>query len=736
MKHSENGNHLKDEAFVDKKENDIGKKDEKLNPNKSTDNPNSAVEDSPIDSVSEVNSQPDSTNKLSKKDIEDKSDIGQAQKDASSKKSAAEENAADPDINAAENSGNNSVPEENVVEQDSQKGLEKKKKSVSIKIKDDVYSAKGKKKVLKSDIISDSDPAVEKVQYELLSKEDLVKMLEDMLNNKTYNELRDDVDTIRDIFTGKIEKELQEKKDKFIAEGGLEQDFKPADDPVNIQMNDLIEKYKTIRSDYNKQLEETKEENLAAKQEILEEFRILMEGQEGFDSTFRKFKQLQTKWFDIGIIPKQNVKDLWNSYNYFVDKFNDYVKINRDLRILDLKKNLDVKIKLCEKAELLAEDPNVANAFKNLQKLHTQWREAGPVPREDKDIIWERFKAATSIINKKHQNFQLELKDSLITNLKLKIGLCEKAEEIANLEYKEHGQWSENTTKLLAIQKEWKTIGYAPKKDNNQIYARFRTACDKFFENKAAFYSKTLEHQKENLEKKKQIVIVAEELRESTDWKSTTDKLIELQKQWKELGPVPRKDSDKLWKRFRSACDYFFNSKSEFFGKKDESYEENLKAKKELIKEMQKYSLKDDSDKGLDDIENFQIRYNEIGFVPVEKKDLIRDDFKKALDGVISKLNVEDEEKGLIRFRMKINSLIKNPRGDNKLQYERDKMMTKLQQLKNDIGIWENNIGFFKQTKNAEATLTDFNEKIEDAKSRIKMLEEKIKIIDDLEGDN
>mgnify|MGYP001437975147 CR=1 FL=1 len=572
----------------------------------------------------------------------------------------------------------------------------------------------------------------EKIDYQLLSQDDLVKMMAELLN-KPFEEVKDDLEEIQQVYFARHESEVEKKKEQFIADGGMEQDFKPVEDPHFKEMEDLVEKFRSLKTEFNKQLEETKEVNLATKLEILEEFRLLMEGQEGFDNTFRKFKHLQTRWFEVGVVPKQNVKDLWNSYNFFVDKFNDYVKINRELRVLDLKKNLDMKIKLCEKAEALAADSNIHTAFKILQKLHAQWREIGPVPREDKDQVWERFKTATSVINKAHQNYQSDLKESLVENLERKQGLCEKAEQISQEDFDSHQQWVEMTNELLAIQKEWKTIGYAPKKDNNLIYARFRKACDTFFEKKAAFYSETFEHQKENLDKKRKIVEQAEELKDNSDWKNTTDKLIELQKKWKEIGPVPRKESDKLWKRFRNACDYFFNKKSEFFGGKNESYEDNLKEKQDLIKEMTAYTLPSDGKQVIQDIENFQQRYNDIGFVPVEQKDQVREDFKDALNAIIAKLKTDDEEKSLLRFRVRVASIAGNPKAESKLRFERDKLLNKLQLLRNDIGVWENNIGFFKQTESSENTISEFHEKIEDARKRIDNLEQKIMIIDEIE---
>ncbi len=572
----------------------------------------------------------------------------------------------------------------------------------------------------------------QKVNYALLSKDDLVKLFEEKLNDVSFDKVRYVAEEIQQIYGQKLEEEIAAKREKFIAEGGQELDFKPLEDPVDKKMSELIEKYRTLKSDFNKQLEDEKETNLAAKQEVLEEFRVLMEQQEGFENTFRKFKQLQKRWFDIGIVPKQNVRDLWNSYNFFVDKFNDYVSINKELRVLDLKKNMEKKEALCEKAEDLVNEPNIPAAFKALQALHAQWRDIGPVPREDKDAIWMRFKKATAVINKAHQNFQSELKDSLVENLELKRGLCERAEALAEMELTSHKDWAVKTGDLLKLQKEWKSIGYVPKKENNRIYARFRKACDAFFEKKAAFYEETLEDQKESIEEKMKIVEEAEKLKDSTDWKKTTDRLIVLQQQWKESGPVPRKESDKLWKRLRNACDHFFSSKSEFFSGKNEAFEDNLKAKEELIRQLSELSPPENHHELVRVLEEFQDKYNAIGFVPVESKDRIRDEFKDAINNVVDRLDIDSNEKSMIRYRLKIMAILSGPKGENKLNFERDRMMNKLQQLRNDIGIWENNIGFFKETESAEETISDFQEKIESAHQRIDLLERKIGVIDEL----
>jgi hypothetical protein len=576
----------------------------------------------------------------------------------------------------------------------------------------------------------------ESINYSLLSKEDLVKLLREKLDNPGKGNIRKEVTEIRKAFYEKHQATLEEKKEHFLSEGGNLEDFKPADDPLESEMKELLQKYRGMKAEFTKQLEKSKQENLARKQEILEEFRVLMEGQESFDTTFRKFKDLQRQWFAAGIVPQQNLKDLWDSYNYFVEKFNDYVRINRELRALDLKKNLELKEQLCERTEELEQEQNILQAFKTLQKYHTRWREIGPVPRENRDEIWERFKQATSVINRKHQDYHSRLKESLYENLEKKIALCEKVEAIAEKKYETHGAWVEKTNLVLEIQKTWKTIGYAPKKDNNAIYARFRKACDIFFGNKAAYYAAAYEDQKDNLKLKNDIVERAEALRESQDWKETTTELIRLQKQWKEIGPVPRRDSDKLWRRFRSACDAFFSNKSKYFEDIDSTFDDNLKEKEALVAEMDAYTPVDSQKKNLEALEDFLARFDRIGYVPSAKKDWIKEQFRQAQERLLEKIGLDESERSVLRFRVRIAGMMQAPRAEMKLNFERDKLVNNLQQLRNDIGVWENNIGFFKQSDSSEETIQGFHEKIESAHERIRVLELKIRILDDMENAN
>jgi len=582
----------------------------------------------------------------------------------------------------------------------------------------------------------DHEHVEEEVNYALLSKEDLVELMREKLDNPGKGNIRKEVEEIKKVFHEKVAAVLEEKKKHFLDEGGNIEDFKPAEEPVEAAMKELLYKYKGLKAEFTRQLEKTKQENLLKKQEILEGFRLLMENQESFEVTFRKFKDLQKQWFAAGVVPHQNLKDLWDSYNYFVDKFNDYVRINRDLRALDLKKNLELKEQLCERTEALDKDPNVVQAFKVLQKNHARWREIGPVPRENRDEIWERFKRATSLINKKHQDYHSRLKESLHENLEKKVNLCEEVEKIAATVYDTHGAWVDKTNQVLEVQKIWKTIGYAPKKDNNIIYARFRTACDVFFGNKAKFYAAAYDDQKENLSLKLEITEKAETLSKSQDWKETTNELIRLQKRWKEIGPVPRRDSDKLWKRFRAACDTFFDNKSKYFEDIDSTFEDNLKAKEAIVAEMEAFTIKSKRKENIDALKAFQSSFNAIGYVPSSKKQWIKEQFRLAQDSFLEKIGMDESDRSIFKFRYRIEGMANAPRADMKLNFERDKLMNKLQQLRNDMAVWENNIGFFKQSDSSEETIQGFQVKIDEAHKRIEVLERKIRILDDMENEN
>jgi hypothetical protein len=568
------------------------------------------------------------------------------------------------------------------------------------------------------------------VDYSHYTKHELVDTLGLLIENRPTAEIRDDIERIKVLFYKKLKLESEERKKKFIDDGGKIEDYRVWVDPDDAKVKHLLEKYREKRTDYSKVQEAEKYENLKRKYDIIDKIKELVNREESINKTFHDFRSLQNDWHSIGVVPQTALKDLWENYHHYVEIFYDYIKINKELRDLDLKKNLESKITLCEKAEQLLLEPNPVNAFRYLQDFHNQWREIGPVPQESKNEIWERFKEATSQINKRHHEYFENQKDEQRTNLDAKIVLCEEIEAINALEMKNFKEFDERAMKVVELQKLWRTIGFAPKKQNNKVYQRFRDACDAFFEKKREFYSENKEIQLNNLQRKTDLCIQAEALQDSTDWKATSDALIRLQKEWKEVGPVPRKQSERCWKRFRKACDHFFNKKAEFFAQLDTSYEDNLKAKLDIIQELEKFEPGNDVQAAFERLKELQRKWADIGFVPFNMKDEITNKYRIALNKEFDKLKIGDDDKSILKYRTKLDNLKSNPKASRKVRNERDKFFTKIKQLESDIVLWENNIGFFAKSKNADTMIKEVEEKIESAKKLIKTLEEKVKIID------
>ena len=439
---------------------------------------------------------------------------------------------------------------------------------------------------------------------------------------------------------------------------------------------------------------------------------------------------MQQRWKDTGIVPQQHVKDLWETYNLHVENFYSFIKINKELRDLDLKKNYEQKVALCEQAEALVLEPSVVEAFHKLQKLHDEWRETGPVANEYKEALWERFKAASSRINKQHQEHFETLKGEQVKNLELKTGLCVATEELSSQPLTTRKEWNRASDRLLEIQKTWKTIGFAPKKDNNRIYERFRTACDRFFEAKRQFYAGMKTEMEHNLQLKIEICEAAESLMNSEEWKKATDELIALQARWKQIGAVSRRHSDAVWKRFRAACDKFFERKASHFASVDGEHEENLQKKLALLAEMAGADVKAG---GYEVIREFQRRWGEIGFVPIKQKDAIQKKYKAAMDELFNTLRGSERDRSMGRFREKVSSF--KASGDRRLRSERERLYNKVRQLEQEIGLLENNIGFFAKSKNAEALVADVRAKIERAREEMASTIEKVKLIDKQDQD-
>ncbi len=565
--------------------------------------------------------------------------------------------------------------------------------------------------------------------YENKSKEELVDIFGGLLQNEPVQSLRRAVELVKVAFYKIHRAEVDAERRAFIEEGGKEEEFVATVDAAEVRLKDLFKIYRKERDEYMASLESQKEENLKLKLAVIEELKELINSDETINHTFTRFRELQQRWKDIGLVPLQNVKDLWETYNLHTENFYNFIKINKELRDLDLKRNLTTKTELCEEAEALCTEPSIVEAFRKLQKLHEQWHETGPVANEYKEALWERFRAASSRINKLHQEHFESLKSEQVANLELKTKLCEQAEELLSEMLSARKDWNKASDKLLELQKVWKSIGFAPKKDNNRIYERFRTACDKFFEAKREFYSSAKSEMDQNLELKTELCEAAESLQNSEDWKVATESILELQAKWKKIGAVPRRYSDVIWKRFRAACDAFFARKSEHFSGRDSEQEGALEAKRALLDEMRAADIKEG---GFDAIKAFQRRWSEIGFVPIKFKDSIQKEYKEVVDVMFSTLRGSERDRDMNRFKEKVSSM--KGAGDRRIKSEREKLFNKVRQLESDIALLENNIGFFANSKGAESMIADVKAKIERAKAEMQQTIEKVKLIDQQEA--
>ncbi len=637
-------------------------------------------------------------------------------------KSANEEkdlNSVEPTVNKNEDT-KQPTPHEEVEEATTSESVDKNETQPSVEAES-------------SDVVDEEKPTLDKVDLAVLSKEKLVDRLKFITHHFDIQEIKDEVEEIKSLFYKQYNEEVAHLKEQFIASGEPEENFAAPIDPNEHEIKEILKNFKNKKSEIAQQLESEKEANLTAKYEVIDAIKNLINRQESLNDTFHEFRDLQQKFHAIGQIPQSKVRDVWDTYNLHVENFYDYVKINKELRDLDLKKNLTAKTDLCEKAEDLLNDSSVVNAFKVLQTYHEKWREIGPVPKEVKDELWERFKAATSQINHKHQEYFEGLKEQLKENLVKKTALCEEVETIVGSKIESPKDWEERSKQIIEIQKRWKTIGFAPKKDNNTIYERFRSVCDSFFEKKRDFFKSYKHEQQENYNLKVDLCEKAEALKDSTDWKTTTDKLIKIQKDWKLIGPVPRRQSDAIWNRFRAACDFFFDNKSKHFNQGDESQVENLKLKQALIEKVKTFENFEDSEETFKTLQKFQQEFNEIGHVPFKDKDTINQEFRNEINKHFDALNMDEYHKNVTKFRNKVENIKHAGNTDEKVYQERHKLQTKLKQLETDITVWENNIGFFANSKNAQSMLKDFERKIENGKRNIELIKQKIKMLNNID---
>lgn len=542
-------------------------------------------------------------------------------------------------------------------------------------------------------------------------------------------EMKAKVDALKQSFY-KIYNEEQEILRREAIELG--NTFEKKADEIEDEFKQLLAQYKQMRAAKLAEAARQAEENLLKKQHIIQQIKNLVEeAGNGLDVTtkFAEVKQLQQNWKEIGPVPETEVRELNKQFSTCLDQFYDLVKINHELREYDLRKNLECKTQLCEAAEALAERTDIVAAFRDLQQLHEKWSEIGPVARDIREALWNRFKEASTVINKKHQDYFDQIHKQEEENLQIKTALCEKLEAIDTTTLTGFKQWDEMTQQVTAIQEEWRKVGYAPRKSNQQIYERYRAACDKFFEQKSAFYKQVKSDLQKNLERKRSLCGEAEALKDSTDWKATTEKMVALQKQWKEIGAIPHKYADDLWKRFLAACDYFFEKKKENFADQRQEENENLKKKKEIIEKIEALTA-DDVKTAQETLRTLIAEFNAVGFVPFKEKNKIQDRFKKVVDEQFDKLNVDVTNRRLDVFKSNLEDI--EAKGADKLADERRRLLRIYDNLKAEIAVSENNIGFFSaKSKKSEKLLQELERKIKSLKGELKVIEAKINLIDE-----
>ncbi|GHT73060.1 hypothetical protein AGMMS50262_03490 [Bacteroidia bacterium] len=570
------------------------------------------------------------------------------------------------------------------------------------------------------------------IDLDKLSKDEIVEQVTEAVEKEIDESVKNEVDALKQAFYKLKRSETEAAKKAFVEAGGAEDEFKTEEDALEEKLKELLAVFREKKAVLTAESDKIKEENLVAKKAIIEKLRALIDSNEDFYKVYNEFKKLQQQWKEIKQIPQAAVNDLWKDYQHYSEKFYDLLKINNEMRDYDFKKNLELKQGLCEAVERLDEEKDVISAFYQLQKLHQEWREIGPVAHELREDIWARFKKASSVINKKHQEHFDALRVLEQRNLEEKTALCEEIEAVDYSKLTSFKEWDEQNKRILELQDKWKTIGFAPKKNNVKIFERFRAACDIFFQNKSDFYKSVKEGMEVNLEKKKGLCEQAEALKNSQDWKEATDKLITLQKEWKTIGPVSRKYSDAIWKRFISTCDYFFEQKNAHFSSQKSEETENLKKKKDIIAKIEAINESLPVNEAILQLREYMSEFNAVGYVPFRDKDKIYKEYRTAVDQHFDRLKVDESERRLQSFRSNLSEMgASGEKSRGRLLSEREKLMRNYERLKGDIQTYENNIGFLSvSSKGGSGLLKEMQRKIESLKEELNLIEKKIEVID------
>lgn len=566
-------------------------------------------------------------------------------------------------------------------------------------------------------------------KYASLTKEELVKALEELVE-KPFDEVKDEVPQIKAAFFAVRKEEQAREKAEFLAAGNDEAAFAAKDDACEARIKELLQQLKEKKAAYNAQLEAVKKQNLDKKRKIIDEINNISADADNINKQFSHVQELQQEFKAIGEVPAPNVTDIWKEYQMAVERFYDLLKMNKELRDYDFKKNLEIKQQLCAEAEALDDESSIVDAFKKLQELHNTWRETGPVAKELREGLWARFKAASAAVNKKYQAFFEERKQSEKANADAKTALCEKIEAIDTAALKTYAAWTDATDSIIALQNEWKKLGFASKKVNNALFARFRKSCDEFFALKAEFFKKTREELAANLAKKTELCEKAEALMDSTDWKKATDSLVELQKEWKTIGPVVKKHSNAVWKRFHTACDHFFDAKKKKVSGVHAVEHANLKSKNEIVASINALVEQEDADaaEAAKQVRELMAKWQEVGHVPYKEKDKAYEAYRAAVDKAYDKFDMKATRARLANFE---SSIAKMGSGD-KVQRERERLVCTYEQRSSELKTYENNLGFLSARSKAGNTIVkEVERKIAKIKEDLAMLEKKIKVIDE-----
>ena len=563
--------------------------------------------------------------------------------------------------------------------------------------------------------------------YAAMDKKQLVEVLQN-LAQQPVNEVKEDVVRVRVAFAAIRKEELAKEKEAFIAKGNEEAAFAPAADELEEQFKSLYAEIKEKRAAYNAAQDALKAENLAKKREIISEINEIAEDADNVNRQYSTVQQLQQDFKAIGEVPSENDTEVWKSYQVAVERFYDLLKMNKELRDYDFKKNLEQKQALCAEAEALDEESDIVDAFKKLQQLHTSWREIGPVSKEIREELWTRFKNASAVINKKYQSFFEERKANEKKNAEGKEALCVKIEAISTDNLKTYAAWDEATKAIIGLQEEWKKLGFASRKVNTELFARFRKSCDEFFAKKAEFFKRMKDELAANLAKKIELCEKAEALKDSTEWKKTTDALIALQKEWKTVGPVVKKHSDAVWKRFIAACDTFFEEKKKQNVNVHSVEHENLKQKKDIIAQINSILENKETEDAPNKVRELMKKWQEVGHVPYKEKDKVYAEYKAAIDKAFEQLDMKAKKARMANFANSINQMSDT----GKVYHERERLVRAYEMKSQELKTYENNLGFFNaQSKSGNSLVKEMERKIANIKEEIAMLEQKIKLIDE-----